>query len=267
MTILIGWLGVDSHSPCSAYLMSDSRFTWGKTTPGYDCGQKLFALNNNPDIFGYCGDVLFASQTISQMVALDNSHLLFPPNIDCAAKSDIVFGQIKQRFATYPDRHSLSIYHISRGLDAVFHIYKYSCSGSPANWEMREIAYGPTVSALIFADGSGAAEFKNLYHKYQRGDITGTSRNIYQCFCHSLLHSEIPTCGGSPQLVGLYRGKQFNGLSFGIIYQKKRLFLGGPSPVMDDYNVVRWYNENFEICDGNSMERFPDAMRQPNPNL
>lgn len=267
MTILIGWLGVDSHSPCSAYLMSDSRFTWGGTPPGYNYGQKLFALNNSPDIFGYCGDVLFASQTISQMVALDNSHLLFPPNIDCAAKSKIVFEQIKQRFVAYPGRHTSSIYHISRDFDAVFHVYKYSYSGLSTNWDAQEIKYDRTVSSLIFTDGSGAAEFQNLYRKYQNGDIAGTSRNIYQCFCSSLLHSKIPTCGGSPQLVGLYRGKKFNGLSFGIIYQNNRLFLGGPSPVMDDYNVVRWYNENFEICDGNSMERFPDAMRQPNPNL
>lgn len=267
MTILIGWLGVDSHSPCSAYLMSDSRFTWGGTPPGYNYGQKLFALNNSPDIFGYCGDVLFASQTISQIVALDNSHLLFPQNSDCAAKSKIVFEQIERQFASYPDRRTSSIYHISRDFDATFHVYKYSCKGLSAKWELQEVMFSKTTSSLIFVDGSGASEFQNLYRKYQNGDIAGTSRNIYQCFCNSLMHSKIPTCGGSPQLVGLYRGKKFNGLPFGIIYQKKRHFLGSPSPKMPDYNVVRWYNENFEICDGNSMERFPDAMRQPNPNL
>lgn len=266
MTILIGWLGVDSHSPCSAYLMSDSKFTWGRKPIGYDYGQKLFALNNNPDVFGYCGDVLFASQILSQIYNLDNSHLLFPPDSDCSTKSKIVFEQIERQFASYPDRHISSIYHISRDLDTAFHIYKYTCNGLSAKWKVQEIEFTQTTSSLVFSDGSGAAEFQNLYRKYQSGDITGTSRNIYQCFCSSLVHSKIPTCGGSPQLVGLYRGKKFNGLSFGIIYQKSRHFLGSPSPVMGDYNVVRWYNENFEICDGNSMERFSDAMRQPNPN-
>lgn len=41
MTILIGWLGVDERSPCSAYLMSDSRFTWGTNPESYNYGQKL----------------------------------------------------------------------------------------------------------------------------------------------------------------------------------------------------------------------------------
>lgn len=124
-----------------------------------------------------------------------------------------------------------------------------------------------TKSSLVFAEGSGAQEFKRLYAKYQAGDIANTSRNIFQCFCHSLMLSNIPSCGGSPQLVGLYRGPKFNGIPFGIVYNQIRYLLGSPSPNLPDYNAVRWYNENFEICDGNSMERLSSAMRQPNPNI
>ena len=60
MTILIGWLGVDSHSPCSAYLMSDSRFTWGGTPPGYGyevncrsiCSKTIFDFIEQSLFFG-----------------------------------------------------------------------------------------------------------------------------------------------------------------------------------------------------------------------
>lgn len=269
MTILIGWLGVDSHSPCSAYLMSDSRFTWGVNPTGYDYGRKLFALNNSPDILGYCGDVLFASQILSQIVGLDNEHMLFPINSDSETRSKIVLEQIAKQFSHYPQfaRSKSFIYHISRDVNASFHTYEYSNNNGLDSWTVKELSASQAKSSLIFAAGSGAKEFRCLYKSYQNGDIAGTSRNIFQCFCDSLMHSKIPSCGGSPQLVGLYRGEKFNGLSFGIIYHGTRYFLGSPSPTMDNYNVIRWYNENFEICDGNSMERFSNAMRQPNPNI
>jgi hypothetical protein len=62
MTIILGWLAVDSHSPSSAYIASDSRFTWGHVA-NYSYGRKLFAFKDYPDILGYCGDVLFPTAT------------------------------------------------------------------------------------------------------------------------------------------------------------------------------------------------------------
>lgn len=269
MTIRIGWLGVDERSPCSAYLMSDSRFTWGTNPESYNYGQKLFALNNSPDILGYCGEVLFASQVLTQIVGLDNTHVLFPTNSDSQTRSRIIFNQIVTQFAGYPQfaRSASTIYHISRDLDSSFHTYRYSYSHSSNSWETSELPLHPSSSSLIFSAGSGREEFIDRYSVYQHGSIAGTSRNIFQCFCDSLMNSELSSCGGSPQLVGLYRGKGFNGMPFGIIYNHTRYLLGVPSPVMNDYNSIRWYNENFEICDGNSLTRFPNAMRQPNPNI
>ncbi|MBE6767884.1 MAG: hypothetical protein E7549_03125 [Ruminococcaceae bacterium] len=269
MTILIGWLGVDSHSPCSAYLMSDSRFTWDGQHNSYDYGQKLFAFKSCPDILGYCGEVLFASQTLSQLVNAGDAGTLFPASADSSERSRIIFNQIKTQFANFPTfaRGPSSIFHFSKDNANTFHVYCYKYSPSYGTWSSEELAVDTTKSSLIFAEGSGAHEFKRLYSKYQTGDIANTSRNIFQCFCQSLMCSNIPSCGGSPQLVGLYRGPKFNGIPFGIVYNHTRYLLGSPSPELPDYNSVRWYNENFEICDGNSMERLPSAMRQPNPNI
>ena len=67
MTVLIGWIGVDSRVPCSAYLMSDSRISWNDQLGAYDYGRKLFAFKNSPDILGYCGDVTFPSMVLSRL--------------------------------------------------------------------------------------------------------------------------------------------------------------------------------------------------------
>ena len=269
MTVLIGWIGVDSHSPCSAYLLSDSRFSWGTNRDTYNYGRKLFALKNSPDILGYCGDAFFSSQVLSQIVSLDENNLLFQKNVSSLIRSRTILDQINKQFDSYPAhaRNKSVIYHISRDCDATFRVYKYSCDAKSNFWIASDIEYDSSHSNLILRAGTGAEEFVALYSKYERGDISGTSRNVYQCFCDALKHTQIPSCGGAPQLVGLYRGEKFNGLSFGIIYNGKRDFLGSPLEECSSDNVTRWYNENFEICDGATMNRLPNAMRQPNPNL
>lgn len=269
MTVLIGWIGVDTHSPCSAYLLSDSRFSWGTNPDTYNYGRKLFALKNSPDILGYCGDAFFSSQVLSQIVSLDDNNLLFQEDDSSLIRSKKILGQINKQFNSYPihARNKSVIYHISRDNDSTFQAYKYSYDSKINHWIVSDIEYDRSHSNLILRDGTGAEEFLSLYCKYERGDISGTSRNVYQCFCDALKHTKIHSCGGAPQLVGLYRGKKFNGLSFGIIYNGQRYFLGSPLDECSSDNVTRWYNENFEICDGVTMKRLPNAMRQPNPNL
>lgn len=269
MTVLIGWIGVDERSPCSAYIMSDSRLSWGTDPSTYNYGRKLFALKNSPDILGYCGDVLFSSQVLSQIVELDEHKLLFRASMSSAERSELILKQINTQFAEYPGhaRHTASIYHMSRDVDKAFCAYKYSYDRAHNNWIVNCLPIETSQSSLVFCDGSGSSEFSHLYRKYSSGDIAGTSRNIYQCFCDALTHSRILSCGGAPQLIGLYRGEKFNGISFGIIHDDKRYFLGSPISERCFPDSVRWYNDNFEICDGITKERAPNAMRQPNPNI
>ena len=269
MTVLIGWIGVDSRSPCSAYIMSDSRLSWGTHPSAYNFGRKLFALKNSPDILGYCGDVVFSSQVLSQIVELDEYGLLFQAGMNSAERSESILKQINTQFAGYPPyaRNISSIYHISRDIGQSFCAYKYSYDPKHNNWIVSCLPIETSQSSLVFCDGSGSSEFSELYRKYNAGDIAGTSRNIYQCFCDALTHTKILSCGGAPQLVGLYRGEKFNGISFGIIHDDKCYFLGSPISERCFPDSVRWYNDNFEICDGITKERLPNAMRQPNPNI
>ncbi|MEP2508894.1 MAG: hypothetical protein ABJH72_06030 [Reichenbachiella sp.] len=62
MTLIISWIGVDDKKDgkeiSSIYIASDSRYTWGKAKR-YDYGLKVFGSSKHPEIFGFCGDVLF----------------------------------------------------------------------------------------------------------------------------------------------------------------------------------------------------------------
>lgn len=268
MTVLIGWIGVDSRVPCSAYLMSDSRISWNDQLGAYDYGRKLFAFKNSPDILGYCGDVTFPSMILSQICELEGNGLLCTASESSSQRSQCVLSQIAKQYKAYPThmRRYCSIYHISRDLDSSFCAYKYYYDSAHDKWITEYLSTPNDRSELIIEDGSGSSEFKRLYLDYQDGDLANTSRNLFQCFCDSLSNTKIASCGGAPQLVGLYNGKKFNGLSFGIIYQGNRYFYGSPYNDQGDHKSVRWYNENFEICDGGTMKILPNAMRQPNPN-
>ena len=71
-------------------------------------------------------------------------------------------------------------------------------------------------------------------------------------------------CGGPPQLVGIYRKPKTGAKNFGIIREKKRYFLGIEVPKKAGYfDNIEWRNDLFELCDGITMNRIKDAMRQP----
>jgi hypothetical protein len=76
MTLLVSWLGVDTHGIASAYIASDSRVSWGRET-NFDHGRKVFAFRSSPDILGYCGDVLFPTMVLSQITEIADNGLLF----------------------------------------------------------------------------------------------------------------------------------------------------------------------------------------------
>ena len=101
MTSLIAWIGVDSHGPASAYFASDSRLTW----PGsavWDHGRKLFACRRYPHILGYCGDVLFPIQTLSQITEMIDSDLLLGPSDQGDTCTQRIAAVISSALETYP---------------------------------------------------------------------------------------------------------------------------------------------------------------------
>ena len=269
MTMLASWIGIDTHGPTSAYIISDSRISWDKEDR-FEHGKKVFASKNYPELFGYSGDVLFPSIVIQQIIEMIDSNVLFNFDTPCHEKNKIIFDKISYELNKYPIKRSaksFQILHITRdtivakGIYPKFKAYTlcYDCNG----WNRDDIDI-PTESGILCVLGSGKSEFSQNYDRYQGSTNKNTSRNVYHCFVDTLKNTKDPFCGGAPQLVGIYRKPDTYAKYFGIIYNDKRYFAGSEIPYGSNYNNIDWRNENFEICDGEHKKIIDGAEHQPN---
>lgn len=268
MTLLISWIGVDTHGPASAYIATDSRVSWGKIAH-FDHGRKVFAFRCSPDILGYCGDVLFPTMVLSQITEMADRGLLFSDEASCKERFEAIKEKLVQQFHQYPrmveeiTASTLQVIHISR--DPSDNL-KFECRliewVREKGWAGRNIPL-PATSGVLFSLGSGSKEFNENLVRYKEGPDKGTSRSVFHCFCDTLFNIKDKQCGGAPQLVGIYRKPKSPAIAYGIIKDKQRYFLGAPVDNDVDYGAIEWRNDLFELCDGKTMGKFEQAQRQP----
>lgn len=261
MTLVVSWIGVDTHGISSAYIASESRIS-RKNSGNFDYGRKVFSFENYPDILGYCGDVAFSSMILSQTCEMVNNGLLFGKDFSSLEKSSILFKTVKEAHSTYPDLNNFEIIHISRDPKDNFSFKAFYFGLHDEFWFHREIDL-PKNSDVVKVIGSGSSFFDEKYAIYQNGKNKNTTRNVFHSFCSTLSDGKDPACGGPPQLVGLIRKPDSSAINFGIIYNQTRYFFGAKidNPVNTD--IIEWRNEQFELCDGRIMVRFKNAKRQP----
>jgi len=82
MTTLIAWIvysatGERPELPRAIYVASDSRITWGSQARRWDAGRKVFNPSKAPHIFGYCGDVVFPSLVLGQVISAIDNNIMF----------------------------------------------------------------------------------------------------------------------------------------------------------------------------------------------
>jgi hypothetical protein len=268
MTLLVSWAGVDTHGPTSVYIASDSRISWGGKA-NFDYGRKVFALRQSPDVLGYCGDVLFPSMVLAQIAEMADRGLLFRADATCKQKFEAIKEKLAQLFHRYPrmvegiTADILKVLHVSR--DPTDNM-KFSCRliewRRSNGWAERNVDI-PSSSGILLILGSGSAEFNENYKRYKAGPNQGTSRNVFHCFCDTLFNTGDKFCGGAPQLVGIYRKPGSPAMTFGIIKDKKRYFLGAQINDLLNFENIEWRNDLFELCDGSTMKRIYGAQRQP----
>jgi len=184
--------------------------SWGKIA-SFDHGRKVFAFRLSPDILGYCGDVLFPTMVLSQIAEMADQGLLFPPQASCKERYEAIKEKLVQQFQTYPKMVEeitapvLQVLHIARN---PIKNTEYSCWliewTRKKGWAGKKINM-PSSSGVLFSLGSGSDEFNKNYARYESGPNRGTSRNVFHCFCDTLFNIKDEKCGGSPQLVGIYR--------------------------------------------------------------
>lgn len=266
MTTLIAWLGADSRGPSSLNFAADSRFTW---QPGvfWDGGKKLFASRRTPDMFGFCGDALFASQALSQTLELVESGLLFAgsslPDDD---RLNTIRAFVQQAFERLPynQRRAFTAVYATRfgdGMESRF--FAGSIDWSPLGGWSSQILPLPTSSGLIRAYGSGKSLAEEDQERWRKSDVGGTSRAVFSAFCEHLTAERDASTGGAPQLVGLSR--KGPAVTFGTIFQGKK-WLSGAAVPDDAYNPKQeWRDALFQRCDGRTMLPLTNAQRQPRP--
>lgn len=260
MTLIVGWLACDQRGPCSAYIASDSRISDNRNV--YDNSQKTFALSNTPDILGYCGETLFTYQVLSRLTNMCDAGMLLTSKMDYQDRSRIIFKEIERAHLTYKlNDNKIKIYHIGRNKKRLFESNLYTWNGRL--WENSKILTDYNRSTKLFSDGSGKKEFENSFLDFKFGNNEGTSRNYFHCLCDVIKNAKDKHTGGIPQLVGLYNGIKYNGMYHGTIIDGQAYYQALKVENMYEMSNVRWYNENFEICDWNTKYRQFGAMVQP----
>jgi hypothetical protein len=270
MTLIASFVGVDSKSPkpkpASICIISDSRISWGDRTH-FDHGRKVFGCKNFPDIFGYCGDVLFPSIVLNQIVDLADYGLLFEPHFTCEQKFQAVFKKLVQSFNNYSTKvdsitsNSFQILYATRDHGKNFYYKKMEWRKEIQTW-IGEVVEFKDHSDKLFVLGSGRDEFLEKFRRYAEAENQKTSRAVFHCFTDTLINIKDKYCGAPPQLVGLYRIE--NAKFFGIIHNGKRFLHGVPVDDLINLNNVQWRNQLFEVCDGVTMKIKKNAQRQPN---
>jgi hypothetical protein len=266
MTSLIAWIGVDSRGPSSAYIASDSRLSWPAGCT-WDHGRKLFASRLYPHVLGYCGDVLFPSQTLSQVAELIDARALFAPTDGVDVCVDRVVSVIDRAFQTYPlaARKPFEVLYCLRQGDAVPSLLHVRSISFDSTGSSRVAAIElPAHSDVICVLGSGAPAVRESLAAWQSSDVGGTSRAAFAAFCDSLRNGSDPLSGGPPQLVGLWRRGPAN--AFGIVWHG-RPYLYGTEVDVPSTGCIHWYNELFEECDARTLARREGAQPQPRPRL
>jgi len=272
MTLIAAWAGLDSRSVASVYIASDSRISW---TPqvNYNHGKKVFASQRTPDIFGYCGDVLFPLLPLDQLVTMIDNGLLFEEGEDYPDRQKAILYQLKKSFDDYPHDNPkvmgdvVEIFYCGKDNTNEFHFKKISWTRTLNRWIVQDVdVLKDRRSYVLVASGTGQPEFQKKYSEYlnQPGSVR-TSRCVFQTFCNVLENIQNPLCGGAPQLVGLYRRPQTNGMYFGIIYKGYRYFQGLCINTLPNlhYKKIQWRNEWFELCDAETCKICDGAQRQP----
>ncbi len=253
MTTLVAWVASNLGRPNAVYMASDSRITWGGHNRRWDAGRKLFASRVSPDIFGYCGEVLFASQVLGQITDLVDHGLLYSSATRVAKRHAGVVSAIQASHARrhHAPEHDFQIVHIGRegrGPTSTFHAWVTAYSARRDAWHDESMALAPTQPMAL---GSGSAALIKRVGGQKTNREQEANRALFIAFCQSLVAEADPLSGGVPQLVGLYQARPAQ--SLGIVHAGQRFLHGLPAGAIH-FGRLEWRDCEFRPIDGRSMK-------------
>ena len=270
MTTLLAWVAADQRGPASIRIAADSRISWsspnGTVLRNWDFGRKIFASHRHPDVSGYCGDVLFPTQTLGQIIELIDRDAFFPAGAGPGDRVQLIVAALERAANGYPaeEARDFTIVHCTRVgeyMGAEFEVSAVAFSAGKAGSVSRVVV--PSSSGVVAVLGSGANQYKSHLARWQASDVRGTSRAMFSSFCEFLSAQSDPHTGGPPQLAGLLRKGPAK--SFGTIWNGNLYLMGMEMDGSWGSSEFDCYNSLFEICDPTTLQRRDGAQPQPSP--
>jgi|GEM_PF-2523562 len=259
MTAIIAWSTFDGKpGAASLYLASDSRITAERAGVGHDIiddqFQKVFGAVDSPDIFAICGPIqgtlTFIPALMKEAKKLRDScsygegaESQFPEDLFRSVLRNSNFGLLQ----------GLAIFHAYRFGARRFGLTKVTFKNQPIpTFTVYSLREG---GGLLFRDGSGDEMVRKTQSEYYdlEAESQGYSRWFWMSFHASLTNSQEVTCGGAPQLVGLY-GKG-GGIDLGVRF-RAAAFVSGKRCARDD---IEYRDELFQRVDASGI-LFPRAQ-------
>lgn len=259
MTAIISWVTNDGKpGAASLYIASDSRITSEREDGGYeildDKFQKVFASHHTPDIFAICGPISGARELVAELINAAvrvRREKSYGEGAENVFPEDLFRDGLSQRaFGVQP---GLSIFHGYRFGSRRFGLTKVTFAAEQAT-AFRSYTFGVDWG-LLAVDGQGDAMVVKKQGEYidSEAESKGYSRWLWMSFYASLVRASEITCGGAPQLVGLYG--EGGGKVLGVYFNGEPFVAGRPCVRTD----IEYRDELFQRVDASGV-RFPDAQ-------
>lgn len=262
--MILSWLSVDNRGPSAVYIVTDSRISWRTAAERWDSGRKTFAATS-PDIFGYCGEVLFPSLVLGQFCDLIGRGLVWNEGADAATRHCRLVEFLATSFErrhNAPD-HDFSIIHATRdgkALDSVFHVWRTDYQANTKTWQDCPISIGhPRKSKVLGTLGSGRISLLAEISRWNKSPQAQTARAYFAAFFDAIESGVDPRSGGMPQIVSLTRDGA--GRLTGVIEEGERYLYGTPVAFVPALANIDWVNRLFERRDPETLARLSNAQR------
>ena len=272
MTTLIAWVSYSKtgswpDTPAALYLASDSRISWGSASSYWDAGRKIFSASRLPHVFGYYGDVLFPSLSLSQIAdglnlgllpgAADNPHLVG----DWLEKSlNISFS--RRHNAPDADFGVVHGFRSGQGPDTRFHVQTIQYWAGGSSW-LSTFHDVPTKTDVVVEFGSGARVSSLERKRWGESDVAGTSRAIFSAFIDAIRSGDDGLSGGPPQAAALFNAG--GPVSLGYVEQEKRYLHGLEVNAGLTTRDLEWRDHLFQRIDPITLRPLQGARRFARP--
>lgn len=265
MTTLISWISVDSRGPSAIYVVADSRITWGSQVRRWDSGRKVFAASTS-DVFGYCGDVLFPSLVLGQVVDLVTRGLLWDGDADPDERHAVFVDYLRTAFSrrqNAPDQ-AFTVVHAARrgsGMKSEFLAWRTDHVPGSRGWTDTPLHTAERGrSYVVVTLGSGSEPLNREIENWRDSPQGGTARSLFSAFCDALELGADPLTGGVPQIVSVDRKSQ--GKVLGFVADGQRYIHGSPIGYSAAQDSIEWVDRLFNRMSPATLEQLSGAQRQ-----